>query len=114
MKKGKAKHHCICTLLFRCLNSIYNLSNLFTKYRLVYSITMKSKLPQYPLRLAVFDLDYTIWQPEMYQLYGRPKLVPTPSNLSSNLVKETRTKHDGMILVDSKRTNTPMRVFPGA
>ncbi|GAX09564.1 hypothetical protein FisN_16Lh259 [Fistulifera solaris] len=66
------------------------------------------------MRLAVFDLDYTIWQPEMYQLHGRPKLVPTPANLSSNLIKETRTKHDEMILVDSKRTSTLMRVFPGA
>ena len=68
------------------------------------------------LRLAVFDLDYTIWQPEMYQLYSCPKLTPIDSKynkrLSSNVLREARTNKDGQILTD--RNNSPIRVFPGA
>ena len=64
------------------------------------------------LRLAVFDLDYTVWDPEMYQLHGRPRLVKAPKNLSAVEEHETRTKKEGMIMVD--KSGTPMRVFTGA
>jgi len=67
------------------------------------------------MKLAVFDLDYTIWQPEMYQLYGRPTLVPIgalKSKPSTAILDEMKTKEDGKILVDSQ--GSPMRVFPGA
>ena len=62
--------------------------------------------------LAVFDLDYTVWQPEMYQLYGRPRFVPAPKQFSDHILKECKTVKDGMILTDSG--GSPMRVFPGA
>ena len=66
------------------------------------------------LELAVFDLDYTIWDPEMYQLHGKPKLVDKASQrLSPKLDNETKTKEDGKILVDSSN-GTPIRVFHGA
>ncbi|KAL7576882.1 hypothetical protein ACA910_006648 [Epithemia clementina (nom. ined.)] len=67
------------------------------------------------LRLVVFDLDYTIWQPEMYQLWGKPKLVPIESKkgLSPSIFQEARTKEDGYILIDPKQ-GSPIRVFPGA
>lgn len=73
--------------------------------------------PDNPLRLAVFDLDYTIWQPEMYQLSGPgPKLTLADSKynkeLSAGVLSEARTCKDGFILTDGR--NTPMRVFPGA
>ena len=67
------------------------------------------------MRLAVFDLDYTIWQPEMYQLAGPPKLIPAKryaKTLSPALWQETRTNTEGHILVDPY--NSPMRVFDGA
>ena len=50
------------------------------------------------LRLAVFDLDYTIWKPEMYQIYGPPK---------QKITNENQT-----IVVD--RSNTQITVFEGA
>lgn len=67
------------------------------------------------LRLAVFDLDYTVWQPEMYQLYGQPKLVKADADgrmLSTVEKHETRTTEEGKIIVD--KSGTPMRVFTGA
>ena len=66
------------------------------------------------LRLAVFDLDYTVWQPEMYQLWGKPKLVPTESTrqLSPIILQEAKTKVNGHILIDPQ--GSPMRVFSGA
>lgn len=68
------------------------------------------------MKLAVFDLDYTIWQPEMYQLYGPPKLKPVSSvrqnKLSPKILAETKTTHDDMLLVDN--SGSPMRVFHGA
>ena len=63
--------------------------------------------------LAVFDLDYTVWQPEMYQLYSKPKFIPTPPGLSEKVLQETKTVKEGMILADSTR-GSPMRVFRGA
>jgi hypothetical protein len=72
-----------------------------------------SQLPS--LRLAVFDLDYTVWQPEMYQLNGAPKLEsvlsPRLKNLSKNVLNEAQTRKDDMILFDGR---SPIRTFPGA
>lgn len=49
------------------------------------------------LKLAVFDLDFTIWKPEMYQIHGPPK---------------QRLKSGQHIVVD--RSNTEIIVFEGA
>ena len=68
------------------------------------------------MRLIVFDLDYTIWQPEMYQLHGAPTLTPMDSKynkrLSAKILKEARTDKEGYILTDL--SHSPMRVFQGA
>lgn len=67
------------------------------------------------MRLCIFDLDYTVWQPEMYQLWGQPKLVPVSKvkGISERVLEqECTTKNKGKILVDTN--NTPLRVFPGA
>lgn len=67
------------------------------------------------LRLVVFDLDYTVWQPEMYQLCGGgPKLVDTSTvkHLSGRDLQEATTKTKGKLLVDD--SNTPIQVFEGA
>ena len=68
--------------------------------------------PNRPLELVVFDLDFTVWQPEMYQLCGEPKLTGNMNSLPGNARKEARTSKEGMILVD--KSGTPIRVFPGA
>jgi hypothetical protein len=64
------------------------------------------------LGLVVFDLDYTVWVPEMYQLYGHPKLVPTPKHLTEEERTETLTTRDGQILTD--KGGSYVRVFSGA
>lgn len=67
------------------------------------------------LRLVVFDLDYTVWQPEMYQLSGNgPKLVDASKvkHVSGRDLQEATTKTKGKILVDG--SNTPIQVFEGA
>ncbi|KAG7351255.1 magnesium-dependent phosphatase [Nitzschia inconspicua] len=65
------------------------------------------------IRLAVFDLDYTIWQPEMYQLYGNPRLVKAEGHKLSAIEKhETRTTEEDKIITD--KSGTPIRVFSGA
>ena len=64
------------------------------------------------LRLVVFDLDYTVWQPEMYQLDGSPKLVPAPKHISGRVLQEATTNQEGHILVD--KSKTPITVFEGA
>jgi len=67
------------------------------------------------MRLAVFDLDYTIWRPEMFQLYGPPKLTPTSKlggRLSPAALAEGRTVQEGMVLTD--RDGDIMRIFDGA
>lgn len=43
------------------------------------------------LRLVVFDLDYTVWQPEMYQLYGSPRLVRAPRGMCPIVRQESMT-----------------------
>lgn len=70
------------------------------------------------MRLAIFDLDYTIWQPEMYQLYGKPRLTPLEKNnratrMSPLELRESRTIKEGHILTDGDR-GSPIRVFEGA
>ena len=66
------------------------------------------------LRLVVFDLDYTIWQPEMYQLNGSPKLTSISSlgKLSKSVLQEARTNQEGKVLTDSRKT--PITMFEGA
>jgi hypothetical protein len=71
------------------------------------------------MRLAVFDLDYTIWRPEMYQLSGPPRLkhvgeLPRlrASHYTDAQLEEMRTKKRDHVLVDG--SGTPLRVFPGA
>jgi hypothetical protein len=64
------------------------------------------------LELAVFDLDYTVWQPEMYQLYSKPELTEPSKNMSAQIRREAKTTKEGMVLVD--KNSSPIRVFPGA
>lgn len=75
------------------------------------------------MQLVVFDLDYTIWQPEMYQIDGPPKLMSidefcgkqkrkssTP-NLRS-IPPGSNTIHRNKIATD--RRGIPITVFDGA
>eukprot|EP00934_Nitzschia_sp_Nitz4_P003789 Nitzschia sp. Nitz4//scaffold189_size62959//13867//14489//NITZ4_006303-RA/size62959-snap-gene-0.7-mRNA-1//-1//CDS//3329539881//3779//frame0 len=62
--------------------------------------------------LAVFDLDFTVWHPEMYQLYGMPRLIPAPRGMSPSDRKETRTSRDGYVL--SAGGGSHIHVFDGA
>ncbi len=62
--------------------------------------------------LCVFDLDFTVWQPEMYQLYGKPRYIPTPPELTGIALKEAKTIREGMVLAD--KDGSVMRVFHGA
>mmetsp|Transcript_19655 Transcript_19655/g.24238 ORF Transcript_19655/g.24238 Transcript_19655/m.24238 type:complete len:178 (-) Transcript_19655:111-644(-) len=50
------------------------------------------------LRLAVFDLDFTVWKPEMYEINGPPKL------------RKNKQKED--IVTD--QSNTQISIFEGA
>lgn len=52
------------------------------------------------MRLAVFDLDYTIWQPEMYQIDGPPK--------------RRKAKDDKIKLIVTDQDNKEITVFDGA
>mmetsp|Transcript_26195 Transcript_26195/g.37558 ORF Transcript_26195/g.37558 Transcript_26195/m.37558 type:complete len:196 (+) Transcript_26195:63-650(+) len=75
-----------------------------------------------PLLLAVFDLDYTIWDPEMYQIHGPPSLVKEACSTVHNSSKRencrsksslwTKTTNEGMIVAD--KSGTPISIFDGA
>ena len=70
------------------------------------------------MQLAVFDLDYTIWKPEMYQLSGTPKLTPISklqkrkTKLSDDLLRRARTTKEDHVLTDS--SGSIIQVFDGA
>ena len=65
------------------------------------------------MELVVFDLDYTVWRPEMYQLHGKPVLTDIEqSRVTGSLRAETKTTKESTMLVDS--IAQPIRVFPGA
>ena len=80
------------------------------------------------MQLVVFDLDYTIWQPEMYQLDGPPKLTSidefqkqrkkkslSSSSTSSSSCATTlsNTIFPDKIITDRHGT-MPMTIFDGA
>mmetsp|Transcript_14148 Transcript_14148/g.21463 ORF Transcript_14148/g.21463 Transcript_14148/m.21463 type:complete len:218 (+) Transcript_14148:147-800(+) len=67
-----------------------------------------------PLKIAVFDLDYTVWLPEMYELHGPPKRIKKkrPSNSFSNKDSNDEDDDGEYIVVD--RSNTQIRLFHGA
>jgi len=78
------------------------------------------------MQLVVFDLDFCIWQPEMYQIQGppilknlqsiQPKLKRKRRNdtqqLKFKLPKNPNSNQKGMIVTD--RNGTPITVFDGA
>lgn len=69
------------------------------------------------MRLAIFDLDYTLWSPEMNKLKGPPKLFPVaklPKNIAPDILMKARTDLAGLVLIDSKQPETTIQVFDGA
>lgn len=72
--------------------------------------------------LAVFDLDYTVWKPEMYQISGPPQLMSVSDYQGKKkrkakspprmLPRGASTIQDGKLVVD--RGGTPITVFDGA
>mmetsp|Transcript_22457 Transcript_22457/g.48682 ORF Transcript_22457/g.48682 Transcript_22457/m.48682 type:complete len:196 (-) Transcript_22457:1313-1900(-) len=74
------------------------------------------------MQLVVFDLDYTIWQPEMYQIDGPPKLVSLDEFQGKQKRKSkaplrlippgSTTTHQNKIVTDQR--GTPITVFDGA
>ena len=72
------------------------------------------------MQLAVFDLDYTIWDPEMYQIDGPPKLMDYESMVTQNSYSKRNKKmfqrsnsiEDGKVVTD--QSGTPIVVFDGA
>lgn len=79
------------------------------------------------LQLVVFDLDFCVWKPEMYQLRGPPTLTNLKSiqpkqprkrkankqiHTTSNLPEHPTTNRKGMIVTDS--VGTPITIFDGA
>ena len=62
--------------------------------------------------LGVFDLDFTVWRPEMYQLYGKPEFAQPPKGTSARTLREAKTRKEGLVLRD--RDGSVMRVFHGA
>ena len=74
------------------------------------------------MQLVVFDLDYTIWQPEMYQIDGPPKLISVDEFQGKQKRKSrapprslpfgATTIHQNKIATD--RRGIPITVFDGA
>ncbi|KAL7543151.1 hypothetical protein ACHAXR_012452 [Thalassiosira sp. AJA248-18] len=74
------------------------------------------------MQLVVFDLDYTVWQPEMYQIDGPPKLVSVDEFRGKQRRKNktparqiplgSTTITPNKIAID--RRGTPITVFDGA
>lgn len=69
------------------------------------------------MQLVVFDLDYTIWQPEMYQLDGPPKLSSIDEfqqrKKKSCTASLSNTIFPNKIITDRHGT-TPITIFDGA
>jgi magnesium-dependent phosphatase 1 len=88
------------------------ITSITSSFPLIFVMKMTAKVAK--LRLVVFDLDYTIWQPEMYQLNGSPRLIPIPNKkiISGKVLQEAQTNVMGQILVDGDQE--PIRVFEGA
>jgi magnesium-dependent phosphatase 1 len=72
------------------------------------------------LQLAVFDLDYTVWEPEMYQIYGPPKQMKKrtqqnkrdDASSTSTSTSISIQSHQQVIVTD--QSNTQINVFDGA
>jgi len=81
-----------------------------------------ANLPTNKMQIVVFDLDYTIWQPEMYQIDGPPKLISFDEFQGKQKRKSraaprqippgSTTIHKNKVAVD--RRGTPITVFDGA
>ena len=75
------------------------------------------------MQLVVFDLDYTIWQPEMYQLDGPPKLISLDefqgkqkrksNKVPLSIPQGSNTIHQNKIATD-RRGKVPITIFDGA
>lgn len=72
-----------------------------------------ASIPKPPIQLAVFDLDYTVWKPEMYQLMRGPTLTSVSSlpRLTEKQQRQALTTEKGKILTDG---HSPITVFDGA
>jgi len=74
------------------------------------------------MQLVVFDLDYTVWQPEMYQIHGPPKLISVDEFQGKKKRKVrspprqvppgSKTIQKNMLVTD--RRGIPITVFDGA
>ena len=72
------------------------------------------------LQLVVFDLDFCVWKPEMYQIQGPPILTPMKTfekkkrkaKTQPSSLQLTPTSKKGMTVTD--RAGTPITVFDGA
>jgi hypothetical protein len=72
------------------------------------------------LQLVVFDLDFCIWKPEMYQIQGPPVLTPVKmfekkkrkAKTQPSSLQLTPTSQKSMTVTD--RAGTPITLFDGA